>query len=113
MLIEEPVDRPTFKIFMAEQLLSLLKQGSLVIMDNLSVHKDIFDIRKFSQKGIRIKYLLPYSPDLNPIENMWSKIKSIVCKLKPCNFEEIWNAVNRGIWAVTSADLPGWFKHCG
>lgn len=112
-LIDGSVDKPTFKNFMEEQLLPVLKRGSVVIMDNLSVHKESFDIRKFRKKGIRIKYLPPYSPDLNPIENMWSKIKSIVRKLKPRSFDEIWNAVNKGLWAITPSNLLGWFRHCG
>lgn len=113
LLIDGALDKPTFKYFMEDVLLKNLKRGSIVIMDNLSVHKDSFDIKKFIKKGILIKYLPPYSPDLNPIENMWSKIKFIIRKINPRNFDEIWNAMNQALWKVTPENLCGWFKKCG
>lgn len=82
-------------------------------MDNLSVHKNSFDLYKFNKKSIKIKYLPPYRPDLNPIENMWSKVKSIIKKINPRNFDTIWQAMNEALWCITKSNLTGWFRGCG
>lgn len=111
--MEGALNKPTFRYFMEELLLPRLERGTIVIMDNLRVHKNSFNMRKFHRKGISIIYLPPYSPDLNPIENMWSKLKEIIKKMNPRNLLEIWRAMNSAFFAITSTNLAGWFKHCG
>lgn len=113
ILIDGALNKPTFKYFMEDLLLPQLEPYTIIIMDNLSVHKNSFDISRFNKKHIEIKYLPPYSPDLNPIENMWSKVKAIIKKMNPRNFDDIWNALNEALWSITSSNLTGWFKHCG
>lgn len=113
ILIDGSLNKPTFKYFMEDLLLPQLDRNTIVIMDNLSVHKNSFDLYKFENKSIVIKYLPPYSPDLNPIENMWGKVKSIIKKINPRNFEEIWDAMNEALWCVTQSNLIGWFRGCG
>lgn len=113
IVLEGALNKPTFKYFMEELLLPRLAGGSIVVMDNLRVHKNSFNMRKFRKKGIEIIYLPPYSPDLNPIENMWSKVKEMIKKSNPRNLLEIWMAMNNAFFAVTPANLAGWFKHCG
>lgn len=113
ILIDGAVNKPAFKYFMEDLLLPQLPKGSTVIMDNLSVHKNSFNMELFNKNGIVIRYLPPYSPDLNPIENMWSKVKGFIRKLDPRNFDEIWHAMNEAFWNVTPANLAGWYRHCG
>lgn len=98
---------------MEKQLLPLLKRGYTVIMDNLSVHKNSFDIAKFLRKGILIKYLPRYSPDLNPIEFMWSKVKAILRQIGARTQDELWHATNEALWSITTDNIAGWFKKCG
>lgn len=113
ILIDGSLNKPTFKFFMEDLLLPQLNRNAIVIMDNLSVHKNSFDIYKFEEKSVKIKYLPPYSPDLNPIENMWSKVKSIIRKINPRTFDEIWHAMNEALWCISKSNLNGWFKGCG
>lgn len=113
IVIDGALNKPTFKYYMEDILLPGLKRGMIVVMDNLSVHKNSFDIRKFKRRGILIKYLPVYSPDLNPIENMWSKVKSIIRKIEPRNFDECWHAMNEALWQITPSNLAGWFRKCG
>lgn len=113
ILIDGTLDKPTFKYFMEDVLLPQLPKGSIVGMDNLSVHKHSFDMNLFIKKKIEIRYLPPYSPDLNPIENMWSKVKSIIRKMNPRNFDEVWHAMNESFWEITPTNLCGWYRNCG
>lgn len=98
---------------MEDCLFPFLKRGDIVIMDNLSVHKNSFDKRKFEKRGISIKYLPRYSPDLNPIENLWANAKPAIRKMEPRTGDEIWQAMNEVLWAVTKENIAGWFRGCG
>lgn len=98
---------------MEEVVLPACSSGDIIIMDNAKIHKGSFNIEKFKKKGVEIKYLPPYSPDLNPIEKMWSKIKSILRKFKPRNFFEMWRRVSEAHLDVTAEDAKGWYRACG
>lgn len=111
--VEGAFNKPLFKEYMESALLPSLTRGDVVIMDNLSVHKNSFDERKFKRRGIAIKYLPRYSPDLNPIEEMWANVKRIIRKIEPRSGDEIWWAMNEALWSVTSENIAGWFRGCG
>lgn len=64
-------------------------------------------------KDVSIKYLPPYSPELNPIEKMWSRIKSILRKLQPRNFFDMWRSISVAHLDVTAKDALGWYEACG
>ena len=98
---------------METQLYPVLNKGFTIIMDNLAVHKNSFDVTKFFKKGIMIKYLPRYSPDLNPIEFMWSKVKAILRKIGARTQDELWHATNEALWSISNRDIAGWFKKCG
>lgn len=70
---------------MESALLPSLKRGDVVITDNLSVHKNSFGERKFERRSIAVKYLPRYSPDLNPVEEMWANVERIIQKIEPCS----------------------------
>ena len=110
---EENVTGEVYREFMEDILLPELKRGDIVLMDNASIHKNNCDEKKFTRKGIMICYLPPYSPDLNPIEHMWSKMKSILRKIAARTKEALWEAVNHALWQITPDDRTGWFKGCG
>lgn len=113
LYIDGAVDKRIFRDFMEEVLLPQTKAGDIIIMDNARIHKNSFDAKKFEAKGVEIRYLPPYSPDLNPIEKMWSKIKSILRRFKPRNFNEIWRYGSEAHLDVTEGDAHGWYESCG
>lgn len=113
MFSEHNVTRETYKEFMHEALLPTLKRGDIVIMDNASIHKNSFDSKKFKRRKIQIIYLPPYCPDLNPIEKLWSKMKSILRKIGARTIETLEKAINEALWQITPSDRLGWFKGCG
>jgi transposase len=102
-----------FKEYMRSCLAPTLKEGDVVIMDNLSSHKAKGLKEIVEERGARIEYLPPYSPDLNPVENMWSKVKSQLRQVKGRYKDVLFAAVGAALRTVTAQDAQGWFKHCG
>jgi len=90
-----------------------LSKGDIVIMDNLSSHKVKGVAEPILAKGASILYLPPYSPDLNPIELLWSKMKSFLKKTKARTYDSLIDAVNLALESITTKDISGWFKHDG
>ena len=106
-------NKEVFKVYVEKFLLPTLNKGDAVILDNLSAHK-CKEIRELIESvGAELWYLPPYSPDLNPIEKMWSKIKAILRALKVRTEKELINAIAKALEAVTANDVKGWFKSCG
>jgi len=112
-LIDGAVDGPVFSAWVEQSLLRELRPGDVVIMDNLSTHRIADVSRLLGENGHEFFYLPPYSPDFNPIENMWSKVKSILRRLEARTYEELLEAMKTAILSVTEDDCMGFFKHCG
>jgi transposase len=113
LVFEGALNGEMFKAYIKECLAPSLKKGDIVIMDNLSSHK-VEGLEEIVEKrGARIEYLPPYSPDLNPVENMWSKIKSQLRKKKERCKEILVNAIGAALRTITAQDAQGWFEHCG
>ena len=102
-----------FSAYMEEVLLPTLTDGDIVIMDNLSAHKNSFDIDKFKTRNIDIKYLPAYSQDLNPIEKMWSKIKAKLREYQATDTYTLFFAIKDAFSLVTASNAIGWFQSCG
>jgi transposase len=84
-----------------------------VVMDNLAAHK-VQGVRTAIEKvGASVCFLPPYSPELNPIEKLWGKLKEIVRRAATDTREMFDEAVASAMDAITNADLQGWFNHCG
>jgi len=97
-----------------EQVLApTLSKGEIVFLDNYSAHKVSGALDPIYDRGAIPIFLPEYSPDLNPIELMWSKVKSILRKLKPRTFEKLMEALKQALDSVTCSDIIGWFKHHG
>lgn len=110
---EGSVDSHFFLHFVEHYLAPELKPGNKVIMDNISFHYHT-DVRKLVEAtGASLIFLPAYSPDLSPIENMWSKIKSILRKLEARCPKTFKHAISQAFSAIEPKDLQGWFKHCG
>jgi transposase len=104
------------KLFIAyiKQFLSrILNVGDIVILDNCSVHKVAGVKEAIEACGAKILYLPAYSPDLNPVELLWSKVKAILRREKARTFDELEKALKIALDSVSVDDVVGWFKHCG
>ena len=105
-------DGLTFEAFISQKLVPNLWEGACVVMDNCPVHLDqtIRDLIEAAQA--RLIYLPPYSPDFSPIENCWSKLKSILRTLGPRTYPDLANAIETAFSQVSLDDIRGWFTHC-
>lgn len=90
-----------------------LKPHDIVVMDNLSSHKAKGVAEAIHAVDADVWYLPPYSPDLNPIEKMWSKVKAILRSIKARDFKTLIDAIATALRKVTPADLSGYFQSCG
>ncbi len=113
MVVDGAANKEVFRAYVQHVLLPTLKPGDIVIMDNLSAHKnqEIRDLIESS--GAQLWFLPPYSPDLNPIEKMWSKIKAILRTLKARTEQALIEAIAKALEAVTANDAKEWFESCG
>jgi transposase len=113
MSIEGPSDTDSFGIYMREILAPTLKAGQIVLMDNLSVHKGKWVRELIEQKGCQLWLLPPYSPEFNPIEEAFSKVKTLLRKAKARALEALFEATEEALLAVSAEDARGYFAHCG
>ena len=107
------IDGETMLFFVEELLVPTLKRGDIVVMDNNSIHKldDIEDA--IEAAGAWVLFLPTYSPDLNPIENCWAEVKSLLRSLKPRTLPDLFNALAAAFASITGHDILGWVRHCG
>lgn len=108
-----PIDGDTLLYFVEELLGPTLNRGDIVVMDNNPIHKldDIEDA--IEAAGACVLFLPTYSPDLNPIEHGWSKVKARLRTLKPRTVPALLDALTKAFSSVTQPDIRGWFRHCG
>ena len=102
-----------FKQYLENDLLPYLNPDSVLVMDNMKSHHAKAITQLLEQSGIRYFFLPPYSPDLNPIEKLWSKVKALLRKFKVRTLEALPNAIQNAFRAVTPADCFAWFCSCG
>ena len=102
-----------FISYLKEHLLTALKPGDVVVMDNLRSHHVREVEEAFAGTGVKYCYLPPYSPDLNPIEKMWSKMKSILRHWKVRETQKLPEAIYAALNLVTESDCLHWFHFCG
>jgi len=102
-----------FETYVEKVLAPSLRPGQLVVMDNLSTHKRARVRQLVEERGCELSYLPPYSPDLNPIEHAFSKMKGILRKAEARSREALIEAMGRALEAITPQDTRGFFEHCG
>jgi len=114
MTIEGATTGNVFTTYIEHFLLPALKPGDCVVMDNLGAHRDARVKALLGQRGVRLVFQPAYSPDLNPIELAWSKLKWFLKLAKARSIDAINTAV---AWAMdiinADRDAPNWFRHCG
>jgi transposase len=111
--LDGAVDTDIFDLFVCDVLAPTLKAGDVVVWDNLNVHKSVAAREAIEAAGAEVLFLPPYSPDLNPIEKMWSKVKSLLRKAGARTRETLYSALTDALAAVTAKDASAWFAHCG
>jgi transposase len=113
MSIEGSSDTDSFGLYMREILVPSLKRGQIVLMDNLSVHTSAWVRELIEEKGCQLWLLPSYSPDMNPIEEAFSKVKQLLRKAKARTLEVLFGATAQALVAVSADDAQGYFEHCG
>ncbi len=109
---EGSVKASTFEAFVAESLVPCLEEGDVVIWDNARIHSPAA-VALIAAVGARVLPQPPYSPDLNAIEMMWSKVKALVRQTLADAREALLDGLGEAVSAVTSSDASGWIRHCG
>ena len=114
MTIEGATNTEVFYAYVREVLVPSLRRGDIVLLlDNLGAHKNERTITLIEAAGAEARFLPAYSPDLNPIEMMWSKVKALLRKAQARNHPDLLVAIASALNAVTPADALGWFAACG
>ena len=101
-----------FKRYLEIDLLPHLNDNSVLIMDNMKSHYAKAVKNLLDSSGVRYIYLPPYSPDLNPIEKLWSKVKAFLRKFKARTLDALPNAIQCAFQTVSPSDCSGWFHSC-
>jgi transposase len=112
-VFEGAMDGEMFLAWLRQGLVPTLRPDDVVVLDNLATHKVAGVRETIEATGARLKYLPPYSPDFNPIENLWSKVKSLLRSLAPRTADELLAAAATAFAAVSPSDCLGFFSHAG
>jgi len=112
-VVDGAVNADVFEAFVEQVLVPTLRDGDVVVMDNLSSHKRSRTRELIRSRGAEVLYLPPYSPDLNPIENVFAKVKHRLRTLSCRTREALWSAMQSVLDTVTASDAINCFRHCG
>lgn len=113
MTIEAATDGDIFRTFVDTILCPRLGAGDVVVADNLSAHKVAGVREAIEARGARLVFLPPYSPDLNPIEKAWSKLKALLRTVKARTHQDLEAAISTALPQITAHDARAWFRHSG
>lgn len=112
-VFDGPINGECFRAYVEQQLAPVLRPGDIVIMDNLGSHKSAAVRRAIRAAGARLWYLPPYSPDLNPIEQAFAKIKHCMRQAQKRTIEDTWRHVGQLVQAIQPPECQGYFKNAG
>ena len=113
MSIEGSSDTESFGLYMRDVLAPRLKHGQIVVMDNLPVHRSRWVRELIEERGCQLRLLPSYSPDFNPIEEAFSKVKNLLRKASARTLQALFEATGEALRAVSREDARGYFGHCG
>ena len=113
MTVDGATTSEVFRAYVEHILAPTLRPGDIVVLDNLSPHKDKAALALIEQAGAEVRFLPPYSPDFNPIEKMWSKVKALLRALEARTPAALVRAIGQALAQVTAQDALGWFVSCG
>jgi transposase len=113
MAIDSATDTEVFQTYVRQVLCPTLRPGEVVVMDNLSPHKNELTLDLIRAAGAEVRFLPAYSPDLNPIEKMWSKVKTLLRGSEARTQGELIDAIASALRKITPQDALNWFASCG
>ena len=113
LVVDGATDQDVFQEYVRQVLVPTLQAGDCVVMDNLAPHKTPGVQALINAAGATVRWLPAYSPDLNPIEKMWSKIKQLLRSAKARTQEALIAAIGQALKSVTADDALHWFASCG
>jgi len=112
-ILEGSLNNVAFEAYVRSQLLPTLRRGDIVVMDNLAAHTGETIRQLIEARGARLEFLPPYSPDFNPIELCWSKVKAALRAAKARTLDALVEAVAEALRSISLTDIQDWFAHCG
>lgn len=112
-VLDGAINGEFFRAYVEQFLAPTLKAGDIVIMDNLSSHKIAGVEQAITARGAQLLYLPPYSPDLNPIEAAFAKLKALLRKAAERTMDALWNRLDNTLDAFTAHDCRNFFRHAG
>ena len=112
LVLSGPVNGTVFSGYIEQCVIPTLQPGDILFMDNLSAHKVAGLAELIRSHGAYLIYLPPYSPDFNPIEFAWSKVKTILRRLKARTLPDLIDALKQALQTITPQDIHAWFAHC-
>jgi transposase len=112
-VVDGAINADVFEAFVRQVLVPQLRAGDVVVLDNLSSHKSATTRELIEKAGAALLFLPPYSPDLNPIEMIFSKIKQLLRSMACRTREALWNAMQSVLDQVSASDSLNCFRHCG
>ena len=113
MVLDGPINRLAFQAYVEQVLVPELSPGDIVVMDNLSSHKGPAVCQAIAAAGARLLYLPPYSPDFNPIENAFAKLKALLRKAAARTEEVLWSTIGKLIATVPASECTNYLRNCG
>lgn len=113
MSIQGSADADVFCAYVEDILAPTLRLGDIVIMDNCSIHKNDRTRESIEARGAELRFLPPYSPEFNPIEESWSKVKTILRTIAARTKDALDEGITFALNAITPSDAQGWFEHSG
>lgn len=113
MVLDGAMNGPAFLAWIEQGLAPTLSPGDIVVMDNLPAHKPVAVRAAIESRGAELRYLPPYSPDLNPIEMAYAKLKALLKKASARTITALWSAISQAIPLITRKDCIGYFSAAG
>lgn len=113
MVLDGPMNGAAFRAYVEQVLVPTLDPGDIVVMDNLAAHKNAAIRAAIEAAGARLLYLPPYSPDLNPIEMAFAKLKAFLRKAAARTLDELWDAIQSALSAFTADECASFLRHAG
>lgn len=113
LVLDGAMNGEAFIAYVEQQLVPTLRPGDVVVMDNLSSHKRVRVREAIREAGATVKFLPPYSPDFNPIEQVFAKLKALLRKAGERTVEGVWSFLGQALSAFTPQECANYFRHCG
>jgi transposase len=112
-VFDGPIDNPTFLAYVDQVLVPTLRPGDVVVLDNLAVHRQPEVRAAIEQVGARVRFLPPYSPDFNPIEQAFAKLKAFLRAMRPRSFDQVCQMLGIALHLFTPDECANFIRHAG